>query len=922
MKLTTLLLILVILQTTANSYSQSARLTLAIKDAPITFLFHEIEQQSGFRFLYRNETVENKRVSIEANNLPIENILDLMLKNAEVDYTILDNNLVVITPSKSVKNSQDVVVTGVVTSSTDGQPLPGVNVVEKGTTNGTITDVEGRFSITVSDPNTAILVFSFIGYLSEEVAVGGQSAINMSLVEDIQKLDEVVVIGYGTAKKSDLSGSTISVSGDKMKTTLTGNFDQALQGRAAGVTAVTTSGQPGSSVSIRVRGTGTINPQGAEPLYVVDGVVLQNVVMSGADIGLGDRLGNGSVSTFSALSSINPSDILSMEILKDASACAIYGSQGANGVVLITTKKGKTGDAKFNYEFTYGVQNQPKRLDVMNLREYAEYRNRFVAETGGYVTDDFLMDPSVLGEGTDWQDALFTNAGMYSHQLSAQGGTEKTRYFVSGSYFSQDGTIIGSKYDRTTARVNLDGDLKKWFKLGTNISFSRSLDRLGLNNSSEGILSRALNMTPDVAIYQADGVTFSGEAREGAPSIVNPIGVALNNTRKLKRTNLNGNLYADITIIKGLSFRTETGMDLSYNNAYFFDPTYTYGSASNDVNQCQEQFNQNIFTQHKDYLTYTNTFGKHNVTVMGGFEASVGKYERLRGYSSNLPSNAIHEPTLGATNSYAIFSQHGSSSRASLYTRANYDFANRYYLTYTFRYDGSSNFGPENRWAPFHSFAASWRISNESFMESLSSTISNLKLRAGWGQTGNDNIGNYRWGAVISQMPTGLGAGYRQANIANPYIQWEKQEQLNLGLDLGILQNRIEFTVDAYKKTSTDFLMQMQLPSYMGTSGNVSSNIGAPWGNFGKIENKGLEFSLITHPMVGKLAWDINVQLTLNRNKLLALNGPTAYLQGVGQYFDEVSVTNIGEPLSNPDYLYGHFMDIKLPVFTRTRMIL
>lgn len=895
MKLTILLFAISILQSTATTFSQTL-LTLAIKDAPVTKLFGEIEEQTGFRFLYRNETVENKRITVEVKDLPIESVLQETLGKAKINYTILDNNLIVITPAEN-SNAQQAVITGVVNSQIDGKPLPGVNVVEKGTINGAITDSDGKFSISVSDPATSVLVFSFIGYYAQEIAVSGQSVINISLEEDIQKIDEVVVIGYGTAKKSDLSGATISVSGDNMKTTVAGTFEQALQGRAAGVTAVTTSGQPGSSVSIRVRGTGTINAQGAEPLYVVDGVVLQNVVMSGADIGLGDRLGNGQVSTFSALSSLNPSDILSMEILKDASACAIYGSQGANGVVLITTKKGKTGDAKFTYEYTYGFQNQPERLDVMNLKEYAELRNSFAAETQGLVTDDFLRDPSVLGDGTDWQEALFQNAAMYTHQLSAQGGTEKTRYYVSGSYFNQDGTIVGSKYNRTTARVNLDSDLKSWFKLGTNISFSRSYDRLGLNNSNEGILSRALNMTPDVPIYEADGVTFSGESRLGAPSVINPIGVAMNNSRELKRTNLNGNIYGDITLLKGLTFRTETGMDVAFNNAYYFDPTYVYGSASNDVNQSQHQYNQNIFTQHKDYLTYAKTIGKHNATLMGGFEFSVNTYERLRGYASSLPSNDIHEPGLGATNSHAVFSQLGSSSRASYYTRANYDYSNKYYLTYTFRYDGSSNFGPKNRWAPFHSFAVSWRISNEPFMENIKSTVSNLKLRAGWGQTGNDNIGAYRWGAVMSQMPTGLGSGYRQQNIANPYIEWEKQEQTNIGLDLGLLDNRIELTVDAYNKISKDFLMQMQLPSYMGTSGNVSSNIAAPYGNYGKIENKGIEVSLLTRPVVGTLSWDINMQVTVNRNKLIALNGPTAYLQGMGQFFDEVSVTRLGQPL-------------------------
>jgi TonB-linked SusC/RagA family outer membrane protein len=788
-----------------------------------------------------------------------------------------------------------ITISGVVKDA-GNQPSPGVSVVVVGTKVGTITGIDGKYTLSVPSGSTD-LQFSFIGFTTQVVPINGRSIIDVVLLEEVNALDEVVVVGYGVQRKSDLTSASVSVSSEKLKGSIVANLDQALQGRAAGVTAVYTSGQPGSSVSIRIRGQGTLRAEASEPLYVIDGVPVQNVSQSGFSVGLGGALGNGSVQTFSGLSGINPSDILTMEILKDASATAIYGSRGANGVVLITTKSGKTGEAKFTYEGYYGLQEQIKRLRVMNLQEFAQYSTDWASETSGRDPRVEYQDPSILGPGTNWQNALFRVAPMQSHQMSATGGSDKVKYFVSGSYFKQEGTVVGTDFNRFSGRVNLDADLKSWFKLGTKIMFSRTQDHLGLNNSTEGIISVAMRTTPDVPIRNADG-TWAGLLYEGAPSVINPIAKALDETNILRKNSLNGNIYTDITFMKGLNLRTEIGADMGFSNAYHFIPTYQYGSLINSTNTSSRQYNQSFYWQLTNYLTYTKVLDKHNITAMLGQESSESKWEYLGGSSNGLSSNDIMEPGLGDPKSMAIGSGDGSGSMSSFFARGNYAYDNKYYLSYTFRYDGSSNFGPKNRWAPFHSVSASWKLTNEAFMQNLVNTVSDFKIRAGWGQTGNQNIGGYRWGAAITKMPTNLGMGFRQANIANPYITWEKQEQTNLGMDLGFLKNRITLVLDAYVKTSTAMLMDMQLPSYMGTRGNASIRLNPPMGNFGKIENRGIEISLNTRPIEGTITWSNDLQFTFNRNKLLGLNGtPAAHIEGYGQWTDLVSLTEIGQPL-------------------------
>lgn len=793
--------------------------------------------------------------------------------------------------------AQKVPVSGTVSDQTG--PVIGASVIEKGTTNGTMTDNDGHFTLTVS--KGAVIEISSIGYKTQEITVGAQTNFTVTMSEDNEFLDEVVVVGYGSMKKSDLAGASVSMKESDLKGSIISSLDQSLQGRAAGVTAVTTSGAPGSSSSIRVRGQATINAN-AEPLYVIDGVIVQGGGNTGADFGLGDALGNGKVSTISPLSTINPADIVSMEILKDASATAIYGAQGANGVVLITTKHGKSGEAKFSYDGMVAMSRQAVRLNMMNLREYAQYYNEVIEEGDIDETNPYYATPSLLGKGTNWQDEIFRTAWQHQHQLSAQGGSDKVQYYVSGSYMDQQGTIIGSNFNRFSVRTNLDAQLKKWLKLGVNATYAITNDNLKLADSIQGLIYYSLTTIPDIPVYDVNG-NYSSTIREGYTS-PNPVALAMMDEILLKRKKLSGNIYAELTPIKHITWRTELGFDMGESDANRYKPMIDLGGWVRSQNSISYQKNSNYFWQLKNYLTYANQWGKHSVTAMVGQECWESRWNYLSGSNTDLPSDEVHNVAL-ATGTPSISSGFGSSAMASFFTRETYNYGDRYLGTYTYRYDGSSNFGPKNRYAGFHSVALAWRFSNEKFFEPVKKVIDNGKLRLGWGQTGNSSIGSYAWGAAITRMPSALGMGFRPSNIPNTSIRWESQEQYNVGLDLGFFNGRLNLTVDAYYKRSDDMLMSMQLPSYMGTQGNVSSKLLAPKGNYGSIENKGLEITLDAHPVQLKnFSWDSNFQISFNKNKLLSLSDTeNATLVGYGQWGDVVCVSEIGKPLYN---FYGY----------------
>ena len=806
-------------------------------------------------------------------------------------------------------------ITGTVSDSQG--PIIGATVKVKGSSAGAITDIDGNFVLNA--PANATIEVSYIGYITRTVKLGNENNIKVTLSEDNHSLQEVVVVGYGTMKKSDLAGASASLDEKTLKSAPITNIDQSFQGRIAGVNAVMTSGAPGSAISVSIRGNATINA-GADPLYVVDGVIFQSQSNSGASLGLGDALGNGTHSTISPLSLLNPSDIVNIEVLKDASATAIYGAQGANGVVLITTKKAKAGEAKFTYSGSVTASRQNNRLDILNLREFAEFYNDMAAQGEISKPDKTYSDPSLLGKGTNWQDAVFQTAWQQQHQISAEGGTDKINYFVSGSYTDQDGTIIGSNFNRYSFRVNLTAQLKKWFKLGLNATYSKTSESLKLADSDQGLINYSVTTPPDIQIYNIDG-GYSSVSKEGFTN-PNPIALAMLDDILLDRQSLNGSIFADITPIKNLTWHVQLGYDIGASKAETYNPMVTLGTWVRAQNQGRIQKNSNNYWSLSNYLTYNMQFGKHGITAMLGQECWESNYDFTSIFNTNLPSDIVHNPALGS-GTPQIGEGWGSSSMASFFTRETYNYNDRYLGTYTYRYDGSSNFGPNKRWAGFHSVALAWRFSNEKFIQNIAGDwLSNGKLRIGWGQTGNSNIGSYKWGSAMSVMDTGLGTSYRPQNLKNLDIQWETQDQWNVGLDLGILNNRINFTADWYRKESNDMLMQLILPSIMGTSGNSSSALAAPYGNYGNIENHGIELALNTKPIVNKdFEWDTDINVSINRNKLKSLSGSTALL-GYGQWSDVVSRTTPGESLYGfygyeVEGVYQNFEDIlKSPVNT------
>ena len=794
--------------------------------------------------------------------------------------------------------AQQKTVSGVVTDETN-QPMPGVAVTVPGTTMGVITDIDGNYHIKLNEGEQ--LHFSFIGYQNQDIDPSGRTQINVQLQPESTELDDIVVVGYGTMKKSDLSGASVSVGEEAIKGSVITNLDQSLQGRAAGVTSLATSGAPGSSTSIRVRGQATINAN-AEPLYVIDGVIVQSGGSSGSDYGLGDKLGNGSTSTISPLSTINPSDIVSMEILKDASATAIYGAQGANGVVLITTKHGKNGDAKFNYEGMVAWQRQTKRLDILNLREFAEYYND-LNSTGEYSESEEYIDPSLLGKGTNWQDAIFRTAFQHQHQVSVTGGNEKTHYYISGGFMKQDGTIIGSNFKRLSVRANFDSELNKWMKVGFNMMYSKTDERLLKADQDEGVINYALTTPPDIQIYNIEG-GYSSVSKEGFTN-PNPIAMALMNDILLNRQKINGNIYMDIVpYLEKLTWHTELGYDLEWSKGEVYEPMISLGTYTRSSNTSMLNKKSGKFWQAKNYLTWSDKlFDTDYYTVMVGHEAWESKYDYMTETGTNLPSDEVHNPALG-TSTPTISTGSGSSAMVSVFGRLTYNHNDRYNLTYTYRRDASSNFGKDNRWAGFHAVAASWRFTNEEFFKDLGieHILSNGKIRVGWGQTGNSNIGGYKWGSPISKMETGLGMGYRPTQIANTSIKWETQEQWNLGFDLNFLSSRLNLVVDLYSKKSEDMLTQMQLPSYLGTRGNASSALASPYGNYGTIQNQGIEITVSGTPIErGAFSWDSEFQISFNKNKLKEYDGPA--IEGYGQWSDVVTRTEVGKSLY---HFYGY----------------
>lgn len=792
-----------------------------------------------------------------------------------------------------------VVVTGKVTEQ-NGEPLPGVNILEEGASNGTTTDIDGNYTITV--PSDAILTFSFIGYSNQKVPVNNRSKVDVEMVEDIAQLEEIVVVGYGTQKKSDLTGAVASVGEEELRNAVTTNIDQALQGRVAGVQVTQNSGQPGGVASIRIRGANSITGS-SEPLYVIDGIPFQGDAVSTA--GFDWAGGANGQNQVNPLSTINPNDIVSMEVLKDASATAIYGARAANGVVLITTKRGKKGEAKVSYNGYYGVQTLQRGIDMMNLREFADYQLT-VSNDLNQMPDQRYLDPSILGEGTDWQDEIFREAPMQSHQISITGGTDKTNYALTGGYFDQEGIVIGSNFDRFTTRLSLDNQLRDWLKVGGTFSFAKTNEEITLNSGGDGVIMQALLTTPATPVKNIDG-EYAGPEQLNTGVSYNPVAAALMRDNTMERERILGNVYADVNIMNGLKFRTEFGMDnnSSFNKA--FHPTYEWGALINRENMLRQRQDASFFWIWKNYLTYNQTFGVHNITAMLGQEAQKSTWEGSDVTKRNFASNEIQVLSQGEQENTVTNGWKDGASLASYFGRFNYSYNDKYLATFTIRADGSSKFGPANKWGYFPSGSLAWRIKNESFMESIGA-VHDLKLRAGYGEVGNQAIGNYLYGSALIAFPSPFGTAYRMDNIANPSLKWEATQQFNLGMDLSLLRSRLDITVDVYEKQTRDMLLQLSVPSYLGGSGG--DDISAPYANVGSLQNRGLEISVssVNFDRDGFM-WSSTVNFSGNRNEVLSIaDDSRPYYQNLYWYseFQTATITTPGQPIG---VFYGYVMD-------------
>lgn len=766
---------------------------------------------------------------------------------------------------------EKLVVNGKVVSNADGEPIIGVNVIDLKTLKGTITDLDGNFELQTVKGNT--LEFRFMGFISQKIKAT-KNVINVSLKEDSKILDEVVVIGYGTMKRSDLTGSVTSVQAEDIKKTVVTSLDQALQGRAAGVEVTQNSGAPGGGISVAIRGTNSLS--GNEPLYVIDGIPISG------------STGNNT----NALSNINPSDIISMEILKDASASAIYGSRASNGVVIITTKRGEEGKTKLSYEGYYALQQLPKKLEVMNLKEFAEYRNE-LSDIMGFGSNEYFMDTSILGEGTDWQDELFRTAPMQNHQISISGGSKNFKYMVSGAYLKQDGIAIGSGFDRFTARTNLDGDIVKWLNFGLNASVAYSKQINTIDNG--GIIETAIKQTPDTPARNPDGTFGTQSSNMFGTYYPNPIEEALQRENYNKGMNIYANGTATLKLYKGLTFRLEYGGNFYYNNSYSYTPSYDYNTYQ-QLSFGSRSASNGFSTIFKTFFNYDADFGKHSISLMAGHEAQESGWESLYGSRENYLFNTVHELDAGDSKTAKNSGSKDSWAMESYYGRINYSFDDRYLLTATLRSDGSCNFAPGSRWGTFPSLALAWKIDKEKFMRNAD-FVDGLKLRLGWGLVGNQNAGSYAYGTKMASATSIWGTGFYASNYSNENLKWEETKSYNAGIDLQLFKNRIELIFDTYLKKTDNLIMQASLPAY------VSGVISSPYVNAGALENKGFEITLNTVNVSKKnLMWRTGITFSLNRNKVTKLYTETSGIQGyVGS--ETYTYTTVGNPIGQ---FYGY----------------
>ncbi len=756
----------------------------------------------------------------------------------------------------------------------DGLPVIAANISQKGTNNATITDLYGNFTLNITGQHP-VLVISYIGYVTTEVNVSGRAFIEVVLQEDVEALDEVVVVGYGTMRKKDVTGAVSSVRTEDITKNATSNVMQAIAGKMSGVQVVQNSGTPGGDVSILIRGVGTIND--ASPLYVIDGVPVSGGMWY-----------------------LNPNDVESIDVLKDASATAIYGSRGANGVVMVTTKQAQEGHTEINFDYSYGIQHTAKTYDMLNASQYAALHNEMRTNAGPeYSLNPAFSDPESLGTGTDWMDAIFRTAPMQKVNLSMLGGNQKISHATSLGYYTQDGIMKNSSYNRLSLQSNISSKIVSNVTVRANVNLSAENRR---TQPVGTVIQNAMRILPSIPIQDENG-EYAGPTgnAEWNGNALNPVAIINEQNYRMKGFRMLSNISLEWEIIKGLKFKTTGGAELGYdyNNSYI--PKYKWGmnESKNTMQTVSSAYEQLYLWDNT--LNYDKSFGKHRINAMVGTSYQEYKKESVSASGSGRAS----ELTTELDNATKATDVGGNSLRWALMSymaRLHYSYDDRYLVTATFRADGSSKFGKDNRFGYFPSFAAAWNIGNESFMQSVKS-ISQLKLRAGYGQTGNQNIGAYAFADKLSVNGVynfGSQRGFESNLVnliypyllSNPSVKWEAVEQYNVGVDIGFLKNRIVANLDFYVKNTRDMLTKKPVPQ---TSGTSLEQADWPPVNIGKVLNRGFEFTINTKNFVGEFKWETNLNMSFNHNEVVSIGGP--------EILNGVSLIREGQPINS---FYGY----------------
>ncbi len=889
MRITVFLFLISAFQVIAeNSYSQLARLSLNLKNTTIKEVLSAIEEQSDFYFLYDSKLIDvQKKVDVSVKDQSIDQILKMIFRDENVEFLIRDRHIV-LTPAVQIsQQNKNGTITGKVTDSS-GSPLPGVTIVVKGTSQGTITDSDGRYSL-AKVPGDAVLLFSFVGMKNQEVAVAGKMNINVRMQDETIGLEEVVAIGYGTMQKSDVTSSISEVNVDQLSRQTTSSLDQSLQGLIPGVQVEQTTGNPGGSSSIRIRGSSSVGA-GSDPLFVIDGNPMP------------ESYGKDQ----NPLSWLNSNDIESVTVLKDASSTAIYGSRGSNGVILITTKSGKEGKTIVNFNASVGIQNIMKnsKLDVMNAHEFATWRYENAEDFANYygtafdVEDDYA-NPDAYGKGTDWQEELLQTGVVQDYNVSVSHGSKKFKSYFSVGYLDQTGVIMETKFSRLSILANFDYTSDNGF-LQMGLNLNPSVQNWGPNagGGRGSVWGTAATLSPLVPLRDENGEYTTNITSDGMFNNGNPVVALKETTDKTRKNNLQIQPYVKFNFLKGLSFKSSLNMQYSDKTNNYFNPSTVTGMMSAPPDDPY-----GTYTTIKDRnwifentLSYNIKIADHKLDAVGGLTMEHYNWTKSYLYGTGFADDAIR--TLNAATSYDGYTNGENWSMVSYLFRLNYAYLDKYLVTGTLRSDGCSRFGSDNRWGVFPSGSAGWFVSKENFFPELN-WLENLKLRVSYGVNGNNNIGNYTYQATIASDNYDFGGtivnGRKLSSLGNSQLGWEKTREFDAGVNLDLFKNRLSVVADFYNRITNNMLWSVNIP--------ISSGFDSMQSNIGKLRNRGFEFSFSSTNIAGKnFTWKTDFNISFNKNKVLDL-GDVQTIYSNWFYDNYCNVTKVGLPMAQ---FYGY----------------